>query len=387
MRDKPLTELGSLSRYKIKAPTAPKATEKKTPYTDILSNEAYDLRIYDPNDPDKVDYIDHTGGTYPNITYNGKKYRYDPAGVQAGTYSIDWFRLVDADGANIGSNKHNSPGLEAGNPAYHLDGQIVFVDVNKITVDFKVKKPGQSMFGLVGNTSGEEPFSAQYESGINESLIARPNETNSTWRQTIVEHGVTYKFDGWYKDEDLKIPATWDQRLNSNQTYYGSYKPKTVTLQVTNTVTGNMGNYSDPFTYELQLFEADGKTPSTYQINAEGISYEDGVHKFNLKHGENTKFLSVPSNLIYKVKQTNGTDHTTNATNNRNAGTYDPDKQTHSHNLNENTVVNFTNNKQGQVPTGMDDQNNALHGLILSAGACLLLLGVIVALRRRMNAV
>ncbi|WP_305179178.1 DUF7601 domain-containing protein [Faecalibaculum rodentium] len=287
--------------YKIKAPTAPKATEKKTPYTDILSNEAYDLRIYDPNDPDKVDYIDHTGGTYPNITYNGKKYRYDPAGVQAGTYSIDWFRLVDADGANIGSNKHNSPGLEAGNPAYHLDGQIVFVDVNKITVDFKVKKPGQSMFGLVGNTSGEEPFSAQYESGINESLIARPNETNSTWRQTIVEHGVTYKFDGWYKDEDLKIPATWDQRLNSNQTYYGSYKPKTVTLQVTNTVTGNMGNYSDPFTYELQLFEADGKTPSTYQINAEGISYEDGVHKFNLKHGENTKFLSVPSNLIYKV--------------------------------------------------------------------------------------
>lgn len=373
--------------YKIKAPTAPNATEKKTPYTDILSNEAYDLRIYDPNDPDKVDYIDHTGGTYPDITYNGKTYRYDPAGVQAGTYSIDWFRLVDANGANIGSNNHNSPGLEAGKPAYHLDGQIVFVDVNKITVDFKVKKPGQSMFGLVGNTSGEEPFSAQYESGIIESLIARPNETNSTWRQTIVEDGVTYEFDGWYKDEDLKIPATWGQRLNSNQTYYGSYKPKTVTLQVTNTVTGNMGNYSDPFTYELQLFEADGKTPSTYQINAEGIPYEDGVHKFNLKHGENIKFLSVPSNLIYKVKQTNGTDHTTNATDNRNAGTYDPDKQTHSYNLNENTVVNFTNNKQGQVPTGMDDQNNALHGLILSAGACLLLLGVIVALRRRMNAV
>ncbi|WP_305179086.1 hypothetical protein, partial [Faecalibaculum rodentium] len=99
------------------------------------------------------------------------------------------------------------------------------------------------------------------------------------------------------------------------------------------------------------------------------------------------KPLTELGSLSSKVKQTNGTDHTTNATNNRNAGTYDPDKQTHSHNLNENTVVNFTNNKQGQVPTGMDDQNNALHGLILSAGACLLLLGVIVALRRRMNAV
>lgn len=369
--------------YQIKAPKAPTASETKTPYATVLANEAYDLRVYDPDDPVKKDYVDSTRSTYPDITINGKTYQYDSKGDRAGTYSISWFRLVDANGANAGHNTYNPT---SSSPTYHLDGEIVPVDIDKIVVDFKVKKPGESEFGLVGNRSGEEPFTASYVSGINEKDIKQPTASNSTWTQTIVKDGVTYEFDGWYKDEGLSNRADFAGVLTANQTYYGSYKPKTVTLKVTNTVTGNMGNYTDPFHYTLELFEADGSTPAAYQIP--GIPLDNnGKYTFALKHGEGTAEFAIPMNLTYRITQTDGLDHSTKAEG-RTGGTYDESTQSHSHDLKaDKTVVEFTNDKQASVPSGLDDHSNAIAGLILSAGAVALIFGAIFALRRRMNAI
>lgn len=384
--------------YKIKAPNAPSASEAKTPYTEILADASYDLRVYDPKDPNKKDYTDSKGSTYPDITYNNKAYSYDSAGNKARTYSIAWFRLVDAHGANAGHNGYNNT-VDYGTPAYHLDGQIVFVDTTKITVDFKVKKPGETEFGLVGNKDNSQPFTAMYDSGTNESKVLIPTENNSSWTQTIVKGGITYEFDGWYKDEAMTQKATWSEILNANQTYYGSYKPSTVTLKVTNTVSGNMGNYKDDFSYVLKLYSDPERTNlvKENQITStgetgEGIAFSDGVYTFGLAHGETTKTLTVPNNLYYTITQTDGHDHVTKATSGRAGEFFDGNyveggsaTQTHSHDLKQDTVVAFTNHKQADVPSGLSDHDNYLSAFMLSAGSAIILLAMIIGVRRRMS--
>lgn len=320
-----------------------------------------------------------------NGDYHGFQYA-EPGTQQAnlsGYYTLSPVRLVSGNGT---TGKVGNPPtvitVHDGKPIWHFDCLIQLNWNDLLQYAFSVKEPNSNNFQALIN-------SAKYvESPFNESGVIQPSATDVPLTKEV--NGIEYSFDGWYRDPECTQLVDFSDSnvvLTQNTMYYGRYLPAMNTLKITNTVSGNMGNYSDPFTYELQLFEADGKTPSTYQINAKGITYEDGVHKFKLKHGDNTELLSVPSNLIYKVKQTNGTDHTTHATNNRNAGTYVPDEQSHSHDLKENTTVYITNHKDAQVPTGMNDQNNALHGVVLSAGVVLILVGVIVALRRRMNAV
>ncbi|WP_289219547.1 DUF7601 domain-containing protein [Faecalibaculum rodentium] len=325
-------------------------------------------------------YVKDDNGVY-------QRFQYAEPGTQeanlSGYYTLSPVRLVSENGT---TGKVGNPPtvitVQDGKRIWHFDCLIQLNWKDLLQYAFSVKEPNSNNFQALIN-------SAKYvESPFNESGVIQPSATDVPL--TKVVNGIAYSFDGWYRDPECTQLVDFSDSnvvLTQNTMYYGRYLPAMNTLKITNTVSGNMGNYSDPFTYELQLFEADGKTPSTYQINAKGITYEDGVHKFKLKHGDNTELLSVPSNLIYKVKQTNGTDHTTYATNNRNAGTYVPDEQSHSHDLKENTTVNFTNHKDAQVPTGMNDQNNALHGAVLSVGAVLILVGAIVALRRRMNVV
>lgn len=379
-----------MGKYKISAPrSAPDAYRANGNkditiyYSDIVTSDEYDLKIYGPDESHKG-YRDHKNQTYPDIEIDGTQYHYDPTGSDAKSYSIDWYRLVTSDGANDGANTYN-PIVGNGTRTYHLDGFIKPIEESRITVDFKVLTPGSSAFQTVGLPGGAEPFVTRIAKNTHESKVTQPTIQNSTWESQITEDGVVYEFDGWYRDEGMTERCEWNQVLTDNQTYYGSYKPKTVTLQITNEVTGNMGNYTDPFNYTLELFDASG-APADYKI--EGVDFVNGKHTFKLTNGQSTAAFKIPMNLTYKVTQVDGQDHETNATNNRNGERYIENEQAHVHDLKaDSTKVDFTNHKQGQVPTGMEDQDTAIHGLLLSGGAGLLLIGAIVVLRRRMNAI
>lgn len=196
-------------------------------------------------------------------------------------------------------------------------------------------------------------------------------------------------FDGWYSDADLtnkvssnanytpRVPDEgWDNKIQ--YTYYAKFVEKMTTLVVSNSVSGNAASKDQYFNYELIVTNPD--------------TSETKTHKFQLKHGEQSGPFTYPASHTYVVKQTDGLDHETIAEGKRTEsqvahGAYNSSDQSHSGDMNEDTSVQFMNSKNLTVPTGMEEQNNGVHGLILSAGAGVLLLVAIVAIRRRMNAI
>lgn len=239
-----------MGKYAIK--TTQSATNSvlgtSIPYTD-LAEKGYIPDI--PTEKDKG---------YPTISVDGVPYHFDPTGTEATSYQIEWFRLVVANGANTGNNEYN-PTVNYGINTYHLDGYIRLRETAAITVDFKVLPPNSTQFSIVGNQDGTEPFVQRIDfdstDGVSESKVVRPNTANSNWDNSIEVDGVTYVFDGWYRDENFTERATWQATLKSNQTYYGRYVCSTHTLRITNTVTGNMGNQDYPFKYSLEFFDGD----------------------------------------------------------------------------------------------------------------------------------
>lgn len=223
-----------------------------------------------------------------------------------------------------------------------------------------------------------------------------------------------WKFDGWYSDPDCQNLVTNEQVLiprapengwqeTTNITYYAKFVRASRKLTVTNTVSGNMADSNKDFEYRFELFQDDQQTSAPESVkfvktSADGNSVEGTIaHNgtFTLKHGESVtmeiphgySFMTTqkdtedkgnaPSEHKDGYKTTLTTSHTTGAQN----------THVHSHSLTENEEVRYLNTKEATVPSGMNDHDTALHGLILSAGAGLLLLGAIVMIRRRMNAI
>lgn len=155
-------------------------------------------------------------------------------------------------------------------------------------------------------------------------------------------------------------------------------------LTVTKQVTGNFGDRTKPFAFEIQLTNPDGSAV-TADISGLTKSNTAGLYTFSLSDQQNVK-VTLPYGTKYKVTETteaaagyqtsHRVDQAEVVSGNEYSGT-----------LTDASTVTFINHKQGEVPSGLDDHNNSVYGLILSAGAVLILVGAIAALRRRMNAV
>lgn len=198
-----------------------------------------------------------------------------------------------------------------------------------------------------------------------------------------------WEFEGWYSNQDCTNLVTKDLVINpiapqggwqetTNITYYAKFVQTTKTLVVSNTVDGNAGDKEHYFNYQLIILDSESKIVETKE--------------FKLKHGETSEVFEYPSSHTYVVKQTDGLDHDTTATGKRREseiqhGTYTKSEQKHEGDLQDHTIVEFTNIKDIPVPSGLNDHDSAIHGFVLSAGAGLLLIVAIVALRRRMNAI
>lgn len=126
--------------------------------------------------------------------------------------------------------------------------------------------------------------------------------------------------------------------------------------------------------------------PITTDIGILRYDATSGKHTVTLKHNDSVR-VNLPIGSTVAVSQAQEADYSTT---HGSPAASDPGLEhsaiTLDADINTNTV-HFNNHKEVQVPTGMNDQNNALHGVVLSAGVVLILVGAIVALRRRMNAV
>ena len=254
-----------------------------------------------------------------------------------GTYTIEWYEVVAAGGANTGKNGedgdwtgelkykskytsgiYKSPISSVGDKTmtYHLDGLIVLHDTTHINVKFMVQDAGKDTFALVRDYGGAftvpSTGSSISLSNIDRPDVPRAGQTQAEYPLTKpTADGTVYKFEGWYTDKNFTPESKFDftaDTISADTTFYAKYVPASANLTVTKTVTGKLGDTNKAFTF--QILDASGNpvtlTTGNYEFsNTNGALLNDGTDgKFTLKDGASITFKNLPSGQ-YKVVEYN----------------------------------------------------------------------------------
>lgn len=254
-----------------------------------------------------------------------------------GTYTIEWYEVFAAGGANTGKNGEDGDwtGEENYKPTYtkgiykspissvsdkkmtyHLDGLIVLHDTTHINVKFMVQDVGKDTFALVRDYGGAFTV-PEGSTSISLKAIARPDvigegQTEATCPKTkTTPDGTVYTFDGWYTNQDCTEGSKFDfdeDTIKEDTTFYAKYVPASANLTVSKTVTGKLGDTNKAFTFTIT--KADGTAANITDTNIE-ISEADrakvewkGNGQFTLKDGASIIFKNLPSGQ-YKVVEDN----------------------------------------------------------------------------------
>lgn len=248
-----------------------------------------------------------------------------------GTYTIEWYEVVAAGGANTGKNGEDGDwtGEENYKPTYtkgiykspissvsdkkmtyHLDGLIVLHDTTHINVKFMVQDVGKDTFALVRDYGGAFTV-PEGSTSISLKAIARPDvigegQTEATCPATKeTADGTVYKFEGWYTDKNFTSESKFnftEDTISADTTFYAKYVPASANLTVTKTVTGKLGDTNKAFTFTITK---DGKpvnniTEDNIEVSDGAQWLNDGNGKFTLKDGATITFKNLPSGE-YKV--------------------------------------------------------------------------------------
>lgn len=250
-----------------------------------------------------------------------------------GTYTIEWYEVVAAGGANTGKNGedgdwtgeenyrltytkgiYKSPisSVSDKKMTYHLDGLIVLHDTTHINVQFKVQDVGKDTFALVRDYGGAftvpSTGSSISLSNIDRPDVPRAGQTQAEYPLTKpTADGTIYKFYGWYTNQDCTADSKFDfdeDTIAEDTTFYAKYVPASANLTISKTVTGKLGDTNKAFTFTIT--KADG-TPVNITIANIEISEADRAKvewldngKFTLKDGASITFKNLPSDE-YKI--------------------------------------------------------------------------------------
>lgn len=250
-----------------------------------------------------------------------------------GTYTIEWYEVVAAGGANTGKNGedgdwtgeenyrltytkgiYKSPisSVSDKKMTYHLDGLIVLHDTTHINVQFKVQDVGKDTFALVRDYGGAftvpSTGSSILLSNIDRPDVPRAGQTQAEYPLTKpTADGTIYKFYGWYTNQDCTADSKFDfdeDTIAEDTTFYAKYVPASANLTISKTVTGKLGDTNKAFTFTIT--KADGTAANITNTNIE-ISEADrakvewkGNGQFTLKDGASITFKNLPSGE-YKV--------------------------------------------------------------------------------------
>lgn len=250
-----------------------------------------------------------------------------------GTYTIEWYEVVAAGGANTGKNGEDGDwtGEENYKPTYtkgiykspissvsdkkmtyHLDGLIVLHDTTHINVQFKVQDVGKDTFALVRDYGGAftvpSTGSSISLSNIDRPDVPRAGQTQAEYPLTKpTADGTIYKFYGWYTNQDCTADSKFDfdeDTIAEDTTFYAKYVPASANLTISKTVTGKLGDTNKAFTFTIT--KADGTAVNIASANIE-ISDADSTKvewkdngQFTLKDRASITFKNLPSGE-YKI--------------------------------------------------------------------------------------
>lgn len=155
------------------------------------------------------------------------------------------------------------------------------------------------------------------------------------------------------------------QGADKSDTFENTYSAGTLTVK--KTVTGNLGDKNKEFDFTVIFAAPEGKdwTPAITLPTGAGMVEDNPMsYTFKLKHDGTASFGNLPAGVTYTVTEAEVQGYTTTS-----AG----DKGTIGAGLNE---VTFTNDKHGEIPTGVTTENLPyvlLIGFVVLAGAALLI--------------
>ena len=238
-----------------------------------------------------------------------------------GTYTIKWYEVVAVGGANTGKNGpqgdwtgeeslrdkytggvYKSPITYVGDKimTYHLDGLLLIHDATHINVTFMVQDAGKNTFDLVSDYGGAYTVQNEGDS-IQLNTIARPDVRREDQAQAVCPEtkkvgNITYKFYGWYTDENCTNKADFENgSINADTTFYAKYEPVSADLTISKTVTGLLGDQHRAFTF--QIVDKNGNAVALTESNIEksvGNLTEDDKNNVGLvNNGTDGKFTLV----------------------------------------------------------------------------------------------
>lgn len=300
--------------------------------------------VYSGND-DIVERIDNgqivlNDTDFPDIEYDEITYKYAAPGTpetsQKGYYTIEWIRVVVDSGANAGANDR-LPVIN-NEQTYHLDGMLVLNMVDKYNVNFRLQDAGEDRFALVD----PEKYSRIVDSGTSERTLTVPQFEGE---KTV--DGITYRFDGWYYDEECTRKTDFAGTITENTTYYAKYVPVSQEITVGKEVTGGLGDTQKKFQFEYRYRDSSGEI-------VEG--------SFGLKDGEKKTISDVPAGALLTLKETNAEGYTATAVCGDNSDTAEEDKESAVKIMsvtiaNGSNEVVVTNNKDAIPDTGVHLNN------------------------------
>ena len=276
--------------------------------------------------------IKQADGSYKDYYYLEKPSSWESDTAKknyGGTYTIEWYEVVAAGGANTGKNGkdgdwtdeetykstytkgiYKSPisSVSDKKMTYHLDGLIVLHDTTHINVQFKVQDVGKDTFALVRDYGGAYTVQNEGDS-IQLNTIARPDVKRDDQTEAvcpdkkITADGTVYTFKGWYTDENCTQEADFvNGTISTDTTFYAKYVPASANLTISKTVTGKLGDTNKAFTFTIT--KADGTSANITEANIETTDNTravwQGNGKFTLKDGASIIFKNLPSGE-YKV--------------------------------------------------------------------------------------
>ncbi|WP_276937206.1 InlB B-repeat-containing protein [Faecalibaculum rodentium] len=322
-----------------------------------------------------------------------------------------WTWDVDVTGkAVVGNHLDNTVTAQFEPDKLPSDKQIKDVlptyDLKTEYIHWYVQKYSSGRWHIDGVVLKRDLVTVTYDRNCNDLSVTPPmgyqvtRDTNITIGVSGQPQGVIttisrdgYTFVGWNTKPDGS--GDWYQndseyKVTDNVTFYAQWARDKVPFTLSHTVSGNMADRKKPFTFFLDVTNEDGTHHNQPITDSNGkviLPYDPdcGKHKVTLQHN-GAITVELPLGTKVQVSQNPEADYSTTHGKNKESLT----ETGHDHGvitLPESTTVHFNNHKEATVPTGLQDHNGAIHGLILSAGIVVLLFGAIFALRRRMNAI
>lgn len=271
--------------------------------------------------------IEQEDGTYKDYYYQTDPRRPEDAPY----YTIEWYRVVVADGANTGKNgadgtwdtedqktkytkgDYASPIKSVSGNQYHLDGVLQFHDEVHINVSYKVQDAGTIGFNLQADYSAV--YKTEKDKAISLKTARRPDKDSlngSAWVSTPLYPEtkkvgrITYQFDGWYTNEACTGNKFDFEKgtITKDTIFYAKYVPisEETDVTITKQVTGLLGDTNKEFEFSATVTN-DGEN-ITSQIDAvDENGSKVNLSSFKLKHNQKITLKDVPVGATVMVTE------------------------------------------------------------------------------------